>query len=213
MEDNQVNFLGEKLRESIVDKHLSKKIVAGLKLFGGIIDTVTQLPITNTLDILAESLSNYKSLRLQKKIYQFLFGISVIPQNDRLNFMEELEQQISLKETSGEVLIDLIDRVNSLGKIDVIINLFKAKVRGDIDISDFMRLSSVLDRVSVIDLSSLNKYKLKSNMLRGKYDGSETDSLYSAGLLHVSVMGGNDGTLFALNNLGLQMLQFGLSEH
>ncbi|EHQ24601.1 hypothetical protein [Mucilaginibacter paludis] len=213
MEEDSLELLGNNLKAHIADNDLANKISTGIDVFGVIVDLAIQLPVIDTFKKLSDSFNNYNALRLHKKLTKFLFGISDIPPLDRQRFMEELDSLHELKEKSGEVLIDIIVRTNHLGKIDFIINLFKAQVAGKIDISEFIRLSVVLEKVSVSDLYQLKNYDLNTQSSKpGIYEGSLTDALYSAGLVDISVIGGNTGTLFNLNNLGRQMLLHALSE-
>lgn len=212
MEEDSLELLGNNLKAHIADNDLANKISTGIDVLGVIVDLAIQLPVIDTFNKLRDSFNNYNALRLHKKLTRFLLGISEISPLDRQRFIEELESLHELKENSGEVLIDIIARTNHLGKIDLIINLFKAKVACDIDILEFLRLSAVLENVSVSDLHRLKKYDLNTQSSEpGIYEGGLTDALYSAGLVNISVIGGDTGTLFNLNNLGKQMLLHGLN--
>ncbi|MBB6128827.1 hypothetical protein [Mucilaginibacter lappiensis] len=212
MEDESLEILGNNLKAHITDDDLANKISTGIDVVGILVDLVTKLPVIDTFNKLRNSFNNYNALRLHKKLTRFLLGISDIQPLDRQRFMEDLDSLHELKEKSGEVLIDIIVRMNHLGKIDFLINLFKAKISSKIDIKEFLRLAMILEKVSIMDLHSLKNYDVETySNTPGKYEGSLTDSLYSAGLLNISVIGGNDGTLFNLNKSGKQMLLHGFN--
>ncbi|MDB5157972.1 MAG: hypothetical protein JWR50_2679 [Mucilaginibacter sp.] len=213
MEEDSLELLGNNLKAHIADNDLANKISTGIDVLGVIVDLATQLPVIDTFKKLSDSFNNYNALRLHKKLTKFLFGISDIPPLDRQRFMDELDSLHELKEKSGEVLIDIIVRTNHLGKIDLILNLFKAQVASEIDMREFLRLSMVLERVSIADLYQLKNYSSRAlNGKPGLYEGGLTDALYSAGLVDVSVIGAG-GTQFSINNLGSQMLLHGLNEN
>lgn len=210
MEDSLLQILTNRVEASIIDEDLKNKLSHGISFFELAIDLIVPVPVFDTANKIKDGLSNYNALRLHKKLMLFLNGISDIPLADREQFMKDLTDIPSIKDKGGETLMDIIDRINNLGKIDILINLFKARVSGNISMEDFLRMSMVLEKISIVDLQALDKYDLETYSNNpGIYEGSLTDALNSSGLLTPSVIG-DGGTLFNLNSLGKQILLHGV---
>lgn len=85
-------------------------------------------------------------------------------------------------------------------------NLIKAKIRGYISIENFIRLTTILDRIPFPDLKELSKYTTDY------FEDGSTDILLSAGVLSETVIDANDTNKYRLNSLGVILLKYGLLE-
>ena len=73
-----------------------------------------------------------------------------------------------------------------------------------IDIKDFIRLTTILERIPFSDLPELYKYK------NDYFEEGSTDVLLSAGVIYNTVLDANGPNKYRLNSLGISLLKFGL---
>jgi hypothetical protein len=171
-----------------------------------------QIPVFNILHSLYQASVAIKDQLFIQKIINFLEGPSNVPYEERLNFVEEMEQNPEKKRVLGETLLLLIDRADSLEKPSILGRLLKHHILGDISYEDAMRLSFIVDRVYMPDLNYLTRFS----------DGIQSNpniaaSLQSAGLLNFAGMDGGNlgepfsgGVIYELNEYGKMLLQYGL---
>ena len=100
----------------------------------------------------------------------------------------------------------VIHRIDNIQKIKILANLVKHKVYDDIDIKTFLRLTTILERISCADFDAIHKYIID------RYEPLETDSLYTSGILFESIIDTNTIPKYKLNSLGIQFLKYGLEK-
>ncbi|UVR08246.1 hypothetical protein NXW74_18555 [Bacteroides ovatus] len=110
------------------------------------------------------------------------------------------------KENGCEALFAVLERLDNINKVNILANLIKAKIRCNISIENFIRLTTILDRIPYSDLSELSKYT------KDYYEDGSTDILLSAGVLYETVLDTNDTNKYRLNTLGAMLLKYGLLE-
>ncbi len=168
------------------------------------IDALSGLPIFSTIRSALKLTRNFQLYRLAKKILRFIFLTKETTVAEREKFLNELSAKN--KESASETLLDILDKIDNINKVDVIAKLMVAKIRGEISIENFVRLSIVLQRIPYLDLEALKKY------VEDFYEEGSTDVLFSAGVLSNSIIGGGeeDGNKYCLNSIGALMLKHGL---
>lgn len=152
--------------------------------------------------------SDIQSYRFCKKIYRFVF---LTQQYDR----EELdkfwhEYSVANKENGYELMLSVLEKMDNINKVDVMTNLLRAKLDGQISIDNYIRLTASLQIVPYIDLRCLPDY-LESTGTR-----HDTYMLLAAGLLYNSAIGVDgvgkkDSNHYQLNDNGLLFVKFGLN--
>jgi len=151
-----------------------------------------------------------------KKIQNFLEELSNVSYEERLKFVEwieQMEQNPKEKGKFGETLLLLIDSADSLEKPSIVGRLFKHHILEKISYEDAMRLSYIVNRVYMSDLNYLTSFT----------PGTQSNpdiaaSLQSAGLLKLALsmdFGYLDepspaGIIYELNNYGDMLLKYGL---
>lgn len=160
------------------------------------------LPIFGLFASGVRILHDWSTYRLAKKIYHFLFETKDLTTDDKEAFLEELRTES--KDNGSEVLLLVIHRIDNINKIHILANLVKHRVKGDISIKTFLRLTGILERISCADFDAIDKY------LVDRYEPIETDSLYSSGILYESIIDTNIIPKFKLNTLGIEFLKYGL---
>lgn len=165
----------------------------------GVLDGV---PILGTLKGLYKATKNVQLYRLMKKMHRFIFITHDTTLEEREKFITEYAE--NNKENGCEALFSVIERIDNVNKVDVLANLIKAKIREQLTIKDFIRLSSILERIPYIDLNDLRNY------LEDYYEDGSTDILLSVGVIYQSVLDGNGEDKYRLNHLGKLLLKHGL---
>ena len=171
-----------------------------------------QIPVFNILHSLYQAGVAIKEQLFIQKIIKFWEPLSNVPYEERLKFVEGIDQNPKQKRVFGETLLLLIDRADSLEKPSILGRLWKHHILENISYEDVMRLSYIVNRVYMSDLNYLTRFSsdLKSNP-------DIAASLQSAGLLSGNSMDfGNLGEsssgpiIYELNKYGKMLLQYGL---
>ena len=176
-------------------------IVADTLIDDGILDGV---PIISTLKGMYKATKNYQLYRLMKKVHKFIFVTYGTTLQEREHFITEYAEKN--KENGCEALFAVLERLDNVNKVDILANLIKAKIRGYISIENFIRLTTILDRIPFPDLKELSKYTTDY------FEDGSTDILLSAGVLSETVIDANDTNKYRLNSLGVILLKYGLLE-
>ena len=166
---------------------------------GGALDGV---PVIGLLKGVYKTTKNFQFQRLIKKVHKFIFITQDTTLEERNKFIQEYTEKN--KEDGCEALLAVIDRLDNVNKVDILVNLMKAKIKGCINIADFIRLCTIIDRIPFSDFSELVKY------VEDYYEEGSTDVLLSAGVLFNTVIDGNEGNKYRLNSLGKTLLKYGL---
>lgn len=205
MEEENVikSFEGSFLREDKMDLAADVGDAAiDAALDSGALDSI---PILGLLKGAYTLTKNIQTRRLCKKIVKFLYDSENISQQDKDCFIKEYTDVN--KERGAEVLLSVLDRLDNVNKVDVLANLMEAKVKEEISIIDFVRLSQIIERLPYVDLQNLIKYE---------EDYTETgtdDSLLAAGVIYESIMDLQNDSKYRLNYLGQILVKFGLYEN
>lgn len=165
----------------------------------GVLDGV---PILGVLNGAYKATKNFQLYRLMKKVYRFVFLTRETSLEERKKFIDEYAE--INKEEGCEVLLTVIAKLDNTNKIDILVNLMKAKIRGNISIKDFIRLTTILERIPFSDLSDLHKYE------NDYFEDGSTDVLLSAGVLYNTIIDVDSNNKYRLNSLGALLLRYGL---
>ncbi|KPM33550.1 Hypothetical protein I595_453 [Croceitalea dokdonensis DOKDO 023] len=117
-----------------------------------------------------------------KKLYKFLFELQSIPLEKRIKKIDEINSSEKYQSNVGEMLFELLEKIESDGKPEIIGKLFKAYIEENIDFHTFLRLSHIIKNIFYYDLLLLKNYD-ENNYL---YDGN-TDQLESSGLTSFNI--------------------------
>ncbi len=149
-----------------------------------------------------------------KKILKFLFEIKDIPIEKRRDFAIELEQYEGSRQTAGETILILLDKLDHLFKSQIIGKLAKAKTLEKITVDRFLRLSHVVQRVFVHDFSKLYDFQPRQK----SYGEDVIYSLENVGLVANRVIDGGDAFSieeydsgnYKITQLGQDLVRYGL---
>lgn len=168
--------------------------------------TVTLIPcvgdhIANEIKAITNVAANYQASEFLRKFTAFIYELGDFGDNERILFLKELEK--SAQDSSGNVMLSIIDRLDNIHKQKILANLVKAKGERKITIEDFFRLESVLQRIPYVDLKQLPLYQTEYYD-----DNGDSELLYSTGVLRPAVYH-QDGDKYVLSPLGVNLMKYG----
>ncbi len=188
MDKNKSTNLDHALLSSIAYTDLEKILID----FGEIaVDTVItdgigrEIPIISTIIGIAKTTLSIKERILLVKITKFLTVISQIPENERTEFANRIDEDSKERRNIGEKIIVLLDRLDDINKAVLIGNIFSALIKKEITYQTFIRLSSAIDKVIIEDLTQLLSYY--SSDRKYSMDKLLWERLYLAGLSKISM--------------------------
>ena len=114
------------------------------------------IPIFGILNGIYKVGKNVQTLRLCKKVAKFLYDTNSISQSDKERFIKEYTE--INKEKGTELLLNVIDKIDNINKIECLANLMRAKVNGEISIENFVRLCLVIEKLPYVDFCNLEKF-------------------------------------------------------
>ena len=158
--------------------------------------------------ILAEAPELYQGYRENeffRKLCKVLLEIKDVKEPERQRFLQEVEDKA--KDFSGNVLMNMIDRLDNINKGTVLANLIQARTDDKISIDDFFRLVSILERIPYTDLDKLIAFN------EPYYDASGvTELLNATGAIDVCIIDSNpdSNNQYELTSLGRMLVQYGL---
>lgn len=170
-------------------------------------ETVNLIPVVGgimagEIRAVVEATANYQASEFLRKFTTFIYELGDFGDKERIQFLNELEE--SAQDSSGNVMLSIIDRLDSIHKQKILANLVKARGEGNITIEEFFRLESVLQRIPYVDLKQLPLYQ------KEYYDeNGDTELLYSTGVLRPAVFQ-QDGDQYVLSRLGVNLMKYGL---
>jgi hypothetical protein len=198
---DKLNSVGRDLGEVALDTVLKKGILR-------------DIPVLNTIVALYQAGVEMHHHFFIRKVINFLRELSSTPFEKRQKFVEEIERNPKQKREFGETLLLLIDRADSLQKPSILGKLLSQYILGNISYDEVTRLSYIVDRVYISDLSYLLKFE--SGVQRNPNIAA---SLQSVGLLSFAGIDGgtygeetsSGGVIYELNEYGTMLLKHGLN--
>lgn len=91
--------------------------------------------IAGEIKVITDAVANYQVSDFLRKFITFIYELGDFGDNERMQFLKELEE--SAQDTSGNVMLSIIDRLDNIHKQKILANLVRAKGEGKITIEDF----------------------------------------------------------------------------
>lgn len=152
----------------------------------------------------SNSVANYQASEFLRKFTAFIYELDDFNDSARISFLDELEK--TANDSSGNVMLSIIDRLDNINKQKILANLVKAKGASRISIEDFFRLVAALQRIPYVDLDQLHLYETEY------YDeNGDTELLFSTGVLRPAIYS-QEGDKYVLSPLGVSLLKHGLAK-
>lgn len=152
-----------------------------------------------------ELYQGYRENEFFRKLCKVLLEIKDVKEPERQRFLQEVERKA--EDFSGNVLMNMIDRLDNINKGTVLANLIHARIDNSISIEDFFRLVSILEQIPYTDLNKLTAFN------KPYYDHSGvTELLNATGAIDVCVIDSNPDSTnqYELTSLGRMLVQYGL---
>ncbi|NIJ86975.1 hypothetical protein FHY35_004025 [Xanthomonas arboricola] len=112
-------------------------------------------PVIGTVVALGKAFGSYRDYRLGKKVVHFLQEVSKLSWSERARVVDEIAGSDAKKEQLGDVLIDLLDKVDAEEKAEILGKLFVGVGRGEIVAKDYVRLATMVAGVFMEDLRAI----------------------------------------------------------
>jgi hypothetical protein len=150
---------------------------------------------------------NYKEGEFFRKYACYLLGLKDTTVDERHQFSEEIQQKA--EDGAGNVIINMVDRLDNINKETVFAKLTVARIHRAISTEDFFRVHSLLERIPYVDLKLLPRYK------EPFYDESgDTELLFATGALEIETIDSKGGSnKYKLSRLGESLLRWGFNIH
>jgi hypothetical protein len=135
-----------------------------------------------------------------KKIYKFLFELHKIPQEDRIKKIDEINNSKKHQSSVGEMIFELLDRIESDGKPEIIGKMFAAVIEEKIDFIDYLRCAHIVKNFFYYDLVTL-----KNGHEKGDIYTTFGDGFFDSGLIIIGTMGKNETRLSELGKIIIEI--------
>lgn len=189
------------LIELVTEKGVAETLIEGGE---ALLDSVTSnealqnIPFLGSLVGLVKCGLGIREYLFIKKLAGFLSSLSSVSDEDREEFRKRVLHDELLREKVGETILLLLERTDDMEKPDLLGKAFAAFLSKAIDLDQFKRMATAIDRCLIVDLMRLKEAKYD------RIDESWGAHLVPADLVYIEVLqciGGNR-TLYPLTETG-----------
>ena len=172
---------------------------------GMAIEALGFIPFVGNLpDSVKNICSGYRENQFFRKLLAVLYQLEEVNHAQMQQFLDDIRKTAG--DYSGNLLTEMIDRLDNINKGFVLANLIEARAKSEITMDDFFRLASMLERIPFPDLNKLVLFATEPH-----YEPSGiTELLYASGALIERVLEEGVGTKYMLSELGIKMARHGL---
>ena len=110
------------------------------------------IPIVELLRKIHKATISYSDFLLTKKIVKFLAGLSSVPLDQRKKQIDRLAEDAEHRRRVGENLMLLLERLDDMGKPDLLSRAWRAYLEGKIDGPSLLRLNRAIDQFYFADI-------------------------------------------------------------
>lgn len=145
-------------------------------------NTLESIPFVSTAVGLYKAASSVRDQLFTEKVIRFLTHFSDLPDAERINMTERLNEDDKFAGKAGARLIEIIDRIESEDKPEVAAEFLKAFAREEIDFNVLRRLLVALERIPSFDIKELSAFTAIDPDQPVEIDEAFLDGLVNAGL-------------------------------
>ncbi|KMQ58922.1 hypothetical protein ACM40_18330 [Chryseobacterium sp. BLS98] len=177
-------------------------------------ETLKDIPVIGTITKLLSIGYSINDKIFIRKLIRFLSELNGLEQNFILKEIKYLDDSSEYNHKVGEKLLELITRIDSEGKPEILGKLFRNFIMKNISQYDFLKLSDIVEKVFYYDLILLKECK------NDKFYINLDEELYNFGLIEGKGMGtfnSNDEeraefekTTYLITERGKKILEYGL---
>lgn len=187
IKDSDLSSLSKDFGEVAVDGILDDGVLRDLPLIGGLVGVVK----------FGNSINKYLSA---KKIYKFLFELHNIPQEKRIKKIDEINNSKKYQSSVGEMIFELLERIESDEKPEIVGKIFAAVIEEKINFSDYLRCTHIVKNFFYYDLETL-----KSGHENGDIYTTIGDGLLDSGLIILGTKGRSETTLSEIGKIIIEI--------
>ena len=166
--------LPQNLSETLKNSDLTSLTKEGLELtLDAFLDSgvIKDIPIVGTIAAAISTTKNISNLLFLKKIMAFLKGISDVPQEKRDAMISKIDGSERYRQKVGEFLLFQLNHCDDDLKAFYLSVAFKAVINEELSYEDFIRISNIINRISIIDfddfISRNGKYYIEDSLFIG----------------------------------------------
>ena len=112
------------------------------------------VPVVSTICALLKGAKSIRDRLFFRRVVSFLQPLADIPANERRAFVHELHKRGNPEE-AAEILLNIVDKVDSSSKAYLLGKLLRAAILREIDIDTMLRVTSMVERSYGPDLALL----------------------------------------------------------
>jgi len=189
IKDSDLASLSKDFAEVAVDGVMDDGVLRDLPLVGALVGVVK---FGNSIN---------KNL-FAKKIYKFLYELHDIPLEKRIEVIDKINNSRKYQSNVGERIFELLERIESDGKPEIVGKMFAAVVEEKIDYDVYLKCAHIVKNFFYYDL-----VYLKNGHEKGEIYTTFGDGFFDSGLVIIGTKGG-DGT--TLSDLGKIIIEIGM---
>jgi hypothetical protein len=140
------------------------------------------IPIVNTLVALTKVGLSINDRIFAKKLIRFLTAMSELDPADRISMVDRLDKEEGFRRQIGDRIIELLDRIDSQSKPEMVAKAFRAYATGKIEIDMLNRLNQAIERLPHYDVKYVGQFNTSTNEQHGSIPLSTISALVTAGL-------------------------------
>lgn len=201
IKSSDLTSIAKDYAELAVDGLLDDSILKDIPLVGSVIG------------IMKFSNSVNKHL-VAKKLYKFLFQLNSIPEHVRIKKIYEINNSKKYQSSVGEMIFEILDKIESDGKPEIIGKLFKAVIEEHVDYLTYLRLAHIVKSLFYYDI-----LWLKENTKNGVLSDFTPDPILTSGLVDLNLVDTYEGakkdiigqkSQATLTELGKALIEIGM---
>lgn len=133
--------------ELLIDGMMDDGVLKDIPIVGSVVNTIH----------FVNSISKHFA---SKKIYKFLYQLNEISEDERNKKINEINASGKYQSTVGEMIFELLERIESDGKPEIIGKLFAAVIEGKIKYISYLKSTHIIKNIFYYDLVDfLDNYK------------------------------------------------------
>jgi hypothetical protein len=165
IKDSELPALAKDYAELAIDGILDDGVLKDVPLVGTIIGVMK----------FGNSVNKHLSA---KKLYKFLFELHSIPLEKRIRKIEEINSSKKYQSSVGEMIFELLEKIESDSKPEIIGKLFRAVIEEKIEYQTYLRLAYIVKSMFYYDL-----LWIKENCNGLKVNRNFNDAIGTSGLV------------------------------
>lgn len=180
--------------------------------------TLKDIPIIGTVAGTVSFVNSVSRMLFAKKVYEFLFQLRVIGAVERDQEVEKINSSPKYKARVGLTILELLEKVDSLGKPEILGKMFAAVIQQKITYMEFLRAADSVQKVFYYDLLELKEHCQGSLVI----DLAIRDSIFNSGLTSTDFAAGfttfmddndskNMDSPTSLSELGVVVINIGMA--